>query len=414
MGATERPIVHFEHPADAPGDSGIEVSSDPDAAEAWVVREPPRRWPERIAVITLAPPTGAWIAAPPDHHVPADVFAADPAGAVGEAVARRVVFRPGRADPADAWLAAAKRVVDADFALWSGDPELRARGRTAATGAHADRCLAGADGVFVAPVVRMAADGVVVLGVRADGAGWLDRHGATLRAACAALTRRGLVARLADRQRDVDAVRAMLGIVEHDLRGARFGLDLGARLLRRSGAGAIADNVSSSVGGPLQAVGRLLGGLRRWIDRPSPGPSGAVPLVGLWARAVAELHAAHPGRTAALGSAPTVSVAVDEGALAAVLAAVLDNAVRHGEPDSVRVTWREAADRVVLSVRNRGRLPFDDLAGLVPFRFRSEGTAGVGLCLARHAASVAGIGLAVGQDGPEVAAEVSIRVSAPG
>jgi signal transduction histidine kinase len=408
--------------------------------------EPPPRMPEaRPALLAVrAGPTvdPAWLEEEVDGWaLPAELDA----DVLWRAIVARRVLRPDAADPQDrlwleavrAWCGAqaAAKVVDAGAlvvgeadgldAVWACRPLVAraSRSTVALPSAEALRVRFGlaqipADAILGLPLGSRSSDGALLLISRGGGPEWLETALPLARAAADAAERVALIRRATGAETDLrqlhQAMTRFVQMVSHDLRSPLFAVQLGVKVLeRQNGPSQSITVLNRAVGSASDLLKRLVEAGRSVLDPPRVAP-GTSDLGAGWARVASEVAAQHPGativgRVGSPGNVP-LRVALDATSVEMLLRVLLTNAVVHGGTDApVQVETTVGDTDVVVRIRNRGRLPFADLAALEPFEQRANGGLGVGLFLARRVALAGGVDLDVADASGEVEARLRIR-----
>jgi signal transduction histidine kinase len=181
----------------------------------------------------------------------------------------------------------------------------------------------------------------------------------------------------------------LLAIVSHDLRNPLNAILMSADLLERRRSD---DDVLKAARRVQRSGARMVRMLDDLVDLTRARLSGGIPIE----REAVDLEAIARKVTSELGTdaAPRVridvsgdtSVKADAIRLEQIVGNLLGNALKHGAPDgAVSLTIAGEADRVRLSVHNRGAMPLDVLREVFePFRSRSSQRArpdGLGLGL---------------------------------
>jgi signal transduction histidine kinase len=380
------------------------------------------------AVVRVGPPTADWLETPVDVAVDLDELARRGMAVAREARIRRLALRPSTADATSDWLEAIRTLLGADLVrVVTPDDEVPALAPVAratragpvavASAAELARrfgpTLTGVDAVRARALGPRPEDGVLILGVAADGPAWIARTDTFAAAVLEAAVLRNAAERVADAERRAEetasVMRRLFGVGGHDLSNLLFAALLGVATLKRQAPSPLVDRLGGSISGAVALLRRVLDTGAEVLGAP-PAARGTADLESVFRRVRDQLVRDHPGRDID-GTVPILTVGVSDQVLERLLTTVLSNAVIHSEgPVSVRFATDQ--ETVSVDVRNPGKLPFSDLERLAPFVHRSPRTLGAGLWSARRLiAGLPGVALEVREDGDVVDAVLRLPIA---
>jgi signal transduction histidine kinase len=182
-------------------------------------------------------------------------------------------------------------------------------------------------------------------------------------------------------------VREFASQVSHELKTPITAIRGAAELLSADAEMPVADrqrfvvNIEEDARRMERLVGRLLE-LARAENRRSGSPAATLDAVAL----ARELFSRHGARVV-LESPSRLELAIAEDELAAVLSNLVDNALRHGGAEPVRLSLASESDRLRIEVTDRGPRPSDAVQRKLFERFftteRDRGGSGLGLAIVK-------------------------------